>query len=334
MNKKVQEKLVSIIIPTYNRKNDLDKCITSILKQTFKNIQVVVIDDCSSDDTVEYINGKYPTVKLIINKANMGPNYCRNIGIINSLGNYLLFLDSDVVLIHSEQISEMVKIMNGNTAIGALGGIYEEPDPEVWGCNFDGTKIFVSDKNLLKECDFISSGNLFMRREELYYQQGFDEFVKGGGTEVEMGINLKRRGYLNLFGYSIAAKHNMSDIERDNIGLGLNKKYPEYKKQQLRSLYNFRNRLRYFFKNKFYIDGLKFLLSTMAINLISLLAFIKQQFFGFKNSESEKFDTINRKINVLIFKVRLVFDPFLWNITHLSETLKSRKINFLTNKKI
>jgi glycosyltransferase involved in cell wall biosynthesis len=332
LNKSIQEALVSVIIPAFNRKDDLDACLSSLLKQNFTDFDVLVIDDGSSDDTAGYIKKKYPWVQLIINKANMGVNYCRNMGIANSAGQYLLFLDSDMVLNQPDQIALMVRIMSHDPGIGALGGVYQKSDPGIWGCYFDGSRAYADQDGTLKECDYVPSGNLFMKRKELEHCRGFDEFIKGDGTESEMGMNLKRKGLRNLIGRQIAAEHHESSLERNNIGLGLDKRYSQREKEEWRELYQYRNRLRYFFKNGSTIDGAKFFLRLTFNNVVSLLAFVKQQFLGMKNAESERFHHTGQRIGRLLFKIRVIFDPFTWNMARLFETLKSRRIDFLTNK--
>lgn len=84
--------LVSVIIPTYNRKKFLKEAIESALNQKFKEKEIIVVDDGSSDGTFEEIKN-YP-VKYFYQK-NRGPASARNLGIKNSRGNLIAFLDSD-----------------------------------------------------------------------------------------------------------------------------------------------------------------------------------------------------------------------------------------------
>lgn len=90
-------KLVSVIITTYNSSNTISDTIKSVLTQTYKNIEVIVVDDCSLDNTittVEKLNQK--NIKIIkLDKNSGGPAYPRNIGIDNAKGFYIAFLDSD-----------------------------------------------------------------------------------------------------------------------------------------------------------------------------------------------------------------------------------------------
>lgn len=93
---KMQKKLVSVIIPTYNRGYILDSALTSLCNQTFQDFEVVVVDDGSTDDT-ESIVKSYDKLQIVYIKCeeNRGGNHARNIGISRAEGKYFAFLDSD-----------------------------------------------------------------------------------------------------------------------------------------------------------------------------------------------------------------------------------------------
>jgi len=88
----VQE-LVTIIIPTYNREQKLPDAIESAINQTYKNLQIIVIDDGSVDDTADLVK-KYPQVEYYY-KKNGGQASARNLGLIHAKGTYIASLDSD-----------------------------------------------------------------------------------------------------------------------------------------------------------------------------------------------------------------------------------------------
>ncbi len=89
---------LSIIIPIYNSEKYLPRCLESICQQIKQNVEVIVINDASTDTSIKickkYVN-KFNFVKLINLKKNRGVSYCRNIGIKYSLGDYICFVDSD-----------------------------------------------------------------------------------------------------------------------------------------------------------------------------------------------------------------------------------------------
>ncbi|OIJ21754.1 glycosyl transferase [Anaerobacillus alkalidiazotrophicus] len=91
-------RLVSVITPTYNSAKFIGETIESVLAQTYTNWEMVIVDDCSSDETVrivkEYVAGDN-RIKLIQLKENSGPAIARNTAIEHACGRYLAFLDSD-----------------------------------------------------------------------------------------------------------------------------------------------------------------------------------------------------------------------------------------------
>jgi glycosyltransferase involved in cell wall biosynthesis len=87
---------VSVIIPTYNRANYLKKSIQSVVSQTIKDIEIIVINNYSTDNTLEVINSFYDQRIQIINFKNDGViARSRNKGLVQSTGKYIAFLDDD-----------------------------------------------------------------------------------------------------------------------------------------------------------------------------------------------------------------------------------------------
>ncbi len=89
--------LVSVIIPTFNRAFSLHKCINSVLNQSHENLEVIIVDDGSTDNSYEVIRQylKNSRVRYIKHETNKGAQAARNTGIKSAAGNYIAFLDSD-----------------------------------------------------------------------------------------------------------------------------------------------------------------------------------------------------------------------------------------------
>ena len=88
--------LISIIVNVYNGEKYIEKCLNSILRQTYKNIEIIIVNDNSKDKTLNIIKKyKDKRIKIINNKKNIGLSLSRNIGIDNSNGKYLYFVDVD-----------------------------------------------------------------------------------------------------------------------------------------------------------------------------------------------------------------------------------------------
>jgi len=86
--------LVSVIVPTYNRRETIQAAIASVQRQTFADWELIVVDDGSTDDTADLIEGSDPRIVLIRQK-NQGVNGARNNGMLRARGQYIAFLDSD-----------------------------------------------------------------------------------------------------------------------------------------------------------------------------------------------------------------------------------------------
>jgi len=108
---------VSVIIPTYNRAATLGRAIDSALEQTIDDLEVVVVDDGSTDDT-ESVLAAYedPRVRTIIHATNQGANVARNTGLEHVRGEYVAFLDSDDVW-HPAKLERQLAALEARSSI-------------------------------------------------------------------------------------------------------------------------------------------------------------------------------------------------------------------------
>jgi len=90
-----KNELISVIVPAYNEEKRIKKCVDSILNQTYKNLELIVINDGSTDNTIDILNGINDTRLKIITIKNHGQGYARNLGIKKSKGKLITFVDSD-----------------------------------------------------------------------------------------------------------------------------------------------------------------------------------------------------------------------------------------------
>ncbi|HPB47191.1 MAG TPA: glycosyltransferase family A protein, partial [Exilispira sp.] len=88
--------LVSVIIPVFNRTYELKRALESVVKQSYRNLEIIVIDDCSSVDIKSIVDFcKDSRINYLRNDSNKGVSFSRNRGIVQSHGEYVAFLDSD-----------------------------------------------------------------------------------------------------------------------------------------------------------------------------------------------------------------------------------------------
>jgi len=120
---------VSIIIPTYNYGHFLVKCIDSVLNQTYSNIEIILVDDGSTDNTNEIIHTKYKNKVKYIYQENKGASVARNKGIDIARGEYLSFLDADDFFIPTS-IEDRLNILQNNKEIGWVYSKWQYVDTE------------------------------------------------------------------------------------------------------------------------------------------------------------------------------------------------------------
>lgn len=110
---------VSIIVPVYNTKDYILRCVDSLINQTYKDIEIILVNDGSLDNSIELVNEKYDDDRIIIvNQENMGSGQARNNGIKKATGNYLFFVDSDdfidkntIMIMMNKMLSDKVNLV-------------------------------------------------------------------------------------------------------------------------------------------------------------------------------------------------------------------------------
>lgn len=105
---------ISVILPAYNSERYLVDSIGSVLKQTYRNFELIIIDDCSQDRSSQIIDGygrQDPRIKVIRNVRNSGVAFSRNEGIAAAAGDYIAFLDADDVWAE-EKLERQVSLIN------------------------------------------------------------------------------------------------------------------------------------------------------------------------------------------------------------------------------
>jgi len=177
-------KKVTAIIVNWNDKDVIVECIQSILDQNRNKIDIIISDNGSKDDSVEFIRKRFPSIKIIENGENLGFGSAINRGLGLAKGDYLLFLNSDLKL-HSKCVGELAKVLESDSNVGGtipkILHIDQQNTINSLGVLINYTGIAYP--NLLGQKDpgyqepFESAcGGIFMLRREVYETVGgFDE---------------------------------------------------------------------------------------------------------------------------------------------------------------
>lgn len=116
---------VSVIVPNYNGARTLALCLRAVLAQDHPPLEVIVADDCSTDDSVAVAEGL--GARVVRTPRNGGCGVARNLGAGQAKGDVLFFVDSDVA-IEPDAVSSALRLLDADAAVGAVCGI-EDPDP-------------------------------------------------------------------------------------------------------------------------------------------------------------------------------------------------------------
>jgi len=204
---------ISIIIPSYNRKNEVRKTITSVYKSSLVNYEIeeiILVDNASTDGTAEFIKRKFPGVRVVKSKKNLGAAGGRNLGIKNASrrANYFLFLDSDFIL-EKFAISELVKSIVGKEKYGAATSkILFWDDPKMvqyagaWIGLFTGinySKSGVDNGRFDFPCETLAGGAMLIKRRVAEKVGLYDEEYFIYYEDADYSMRIIKSGYKILY---------------------------------------------------------------------------------------------------------------------------------------
>lgn len=197
---------VSIIIVSYNSREDLGECIPSLVGQDYSDFEVIVVDNNSADETVSFVEKNYPSIKVIRNKENYGPAKGYNIGITASRGKYVVLLNPDTV-VEKAWLPELVRVMEADEGIAACQSrvlLYNKPDTIntegndvnylgfTWCRNY-GKKN--TDDGGIQETLGLSVCSAILRRNVLEEVGLFDEDFFMYLDDTDLGLRMQLLGY-------------------------------------------------------------------------------------------------------------------------------------------
>jgi GT2 family glycosyltransferase len=216
---------LSIIIVNYNVKNFLDQCLNSVFKAiTNIDAEVYVVDNISTDGSVEMVQEKYPQVKLIANKENVGFSIANNQAIKLAKGEYVLLLNPDTV-VEEDTFEKCIEFSDKHPKLGGLGvkmidgtGTFLPeskrglPTPSVSFYKIFGlSSLFPKSKKFAKyhlgyldegetnEIEILSGAYMWMRKSVLDEIGLLDESFFMYGEDIDLSYRIIKAGYKNFY---------------------------------------------------------------------------------------------------------------------------------------
>ena len=158
--------LVSIIMPAYNAEKTLSQAVSSVLEQTYRNYELIIIDDCSTDGTLALAQNfcdRDPRIRLLQNESNCGTSQTRHHGIGQARGRWLAFLDSDDAWA-AEKLEKQIALQKQSGADLVFTGsafMDSESAPKDWTLHVPET---IGYRKLLKQ-NLISNSSVLVRKD-------------------------------------------------------------------------------------------------------------------------------------------------------------------------
>ena len=146
---------ISVIVPVYNTEKYIEKCLDSIISQDMKDIEVIVVNDGSTDNSEEIIKKyveQYPDKVKLYTQVNGGLSSARNYGISKATGKYLCFVDSDDELLENSIQSRIATLSNAELIITDFYDYYEDSDSLI--CEREINNTTLKSKQMIKELIF------------------------------------------------------------------------------------------------------------------------------------------------------------------------------------
>ncbi len=205
MLKENVRKYISVIIPNYNGGATIGKCLEAALASAYENFEVIVVDDCSSDNSVEII-GKFPC-RLVRLEEHAGAARARNAGALNSRGDILFFTDADCLLAPDTlSVAERMISERGHRAI--VGGAYtQRPYDKDFFSTFQSVFVNYSEMKRLENPDYIASHAMAIDARTFRDSGGFPEAFLPILEDVEFSHRLRRSGCKMVMAPDIVVRH-------------------------------------------------------------------------------------------------------------------------------
>jgi GT2 family glycosyltransferase len=202
----MNEPLVSYVIITRDRMNEVIGCLSSVRAQDYPHKQIVVVDNGSTDDSASAIRTKCPEANLIVLGSNYGVSGGRNRGVASAAGEICVFIDDDARFADAQATRRIVGYFERNEKLACLALKICDPSTGLE----DYRAIPRADKRRMEHdypCAYFCGAGFALRREVLLEVGMFWEPLVYGGEEIDLSYRLIDRGYSLQRTNSVAVLH-------------------------------------------------------------------------------------------------------------------------------
>lgn len=202
---------ISIIIPTYNSEHFIDKTIQSVINQTYKDWELIIVDDLSKDNTskiLEKWQKKDSRIQLIfLDKNSGGPAHPKNVAILKAVGKYVAYLDHDDEWLPQKLEKQIVLIENNNSVgLVSCGALLVNAAGKTFGSYTPPKNKNIFPEILLRN-PIHSNSSVIVRLEIIKEIGSRDEKIKGA-EDWDMWIRIAKAGYRFAFVHEPLFKYN------------------------------------------------------------------------------------------------------------------------------
>jgi hypothetical protein len=222
---------ISVVVVNYNGKHFLEACLDSLMKQTLQDFEVILVDNGSSDGSIEYVRENFPTVKIVSLSENLGFCGGNNVGIREAQGKYIALLNNDTETA-PEWLAELKAALDDHDEVGLCAskiylrhrrGILDSAGGTFYSCAVDGTRGHLEeDTEKFSEADYVfgAPGAAAIYRRVVLEDIGlFDEDFFAYGEEVDLNFRAQLRAYKCLFVPTAVVYHTTGGTMKHNSDL-------------------------------------------------------------------------------------------------------------------
>ena len=211
----IAPKMISVVIPSYNRRDCVLALLADLYAQQSVEMEVIIVDDCSPDDSVEAIRRQFPQATVLVNEKNGGPAVSRNRGILAARGEIVVGFDSDVTVPDRHLLSKVLQRFEDHPSVDGLALRLLKPDgksedtPRWWHpVPIEG----YADKSFLTS--YFSGTGYAFRREAVVEAGLYPEILYMHYEEVELAFRILDRGGSILHCPELVALHHANEVSR------------------------------------------------------------------------------------------------------------------------